>query len=70
MFIGKRKREDPGNAWVERSRRVHLLRKAIQMRDSGALSEEEFASLTSMLLEGRPVPNAADGATPTARKGA
>jgi hypothetical protein len=28
------------------------------MRDSGTLSEEEFAALTSRLLEGRPVPEA------------
>lgn len=62
MFIGRRKRGDPGNAWVERSRRVQLLRKAIQMRDSGALTDEEFASLSAMLLEGRPVPGATDGA--------
>jgi hypothetical protein len=32
------------------------------MRESGALSEQEFASLTSELLGGRPVPEAADRA--------
>jgi hypothetical protein len=57
MFIGRRNRH-PGGTWVERSRRVQLLRRAIQMRDSGALSEDEFASLSSLLLEGRPVPEA------------
>jgi hypothetical protein len=35
------------------------------MRDSGALNEQEFASLTSELLGGRPVPEAADRASET-----
>jgi hypothetical protein len=60
MFIGKRKRS-PGNAWVERSRRAQLLHQAIQMRDSGALSEEEFTSLSELLLEGRPMPDVPKG---------
>jgi hypothetical protein len=68
MFIGRRK-QHPGNAWVERSRRVQLLRKAIQMRDSGAISEEEFASLSSLLLEGGPVPEVPDQDTKTREKG-
>jgi hypothetical protein len=67
MFIGRRKRR-PGDAWVERSRRVQLLHKAIQMRDSGALSEEEFASLSSLLLEGRPVPEVPGEAAETGDK--
>jgi hypothetical protein len=61
MFIGKRKRP-PGDAWVERSRRAQLLHQAIQMRNSGALSEEEFTSLSELLLEGRPVPDVSEGA--------
>jgi hypothetical protein len=61
VFIGRRKRH-PGDAWVERGRRAQLLHQAIQMRDSGALSEEEFASLSSLLLEGRPMPEVADEA--------
>jgi hypothetical protein len=35
------------------------------MRDSGALNEQEFASLTSELLGGRPVPEATDRGTET-----
>jgi hypothetical protein len=35
------------------------------MRDSGTLSEQEYASLTSELLGGRPVPEAADRASET-----
>jgi hypothetical protein len=61
MFIGKHKRR-PGDAWVERSRRAQLLHQAIQMRNSGALSEEEFASLSELLLEGRPMPDVSQGA--------
>lgn len=48
---------------------MQLLRKAIKMRDSGALSDEEFDSLTAMLLEGRPVPGSTDGATPSPKRG-
>jgi hypothetical protein len=69
MFIGRRKRHSgnkpPGDAWVERSQRARLLREAIQLRDSGALSEEEFASRTSQLLEGGPVPETPDRASET-----
>jgi len=32
------------------------------MRDSGAMTQEEFASLTSQLLAGRPVVEAPDSA--------
>jgi hypothetical protein len=71
MFIGKRKRHSggkpPGDVWVERSRRARRLREAIQMHDSGALSEEEFASLSSRLLEGGPVPETPDRAPETPR---
>jgi hypothetical protein len=35
------------------------------MRDSGILSEEEIASLTSRLLAGIPVPEAPDRASET-----
>jgi hypothetical protein len=35
------------------------------MRDSGALSQQEYALLTSELLGGRPVPEAADRASET-----
>ena len=35
------------------------------MRDSGTLSEEEFASLTSRLLEGGPVPERPERAPET-----
>jgi hypothetical protein len=65
MFIGRRKRHPgghPGDAWIERSRRAQLLREAIEMRDSGAMTQEEFASLTSQLLAGRPVVEAPDSA--------
>ena len=69
MFIGRRRRrsgnKSPGDAWVERSQRARRLREAIQMRDSGTLSEEEFASLTSRLLEGGPVPERPDRAPET-----
>jgi hypothetical protein len=67
MFIGKRKRR-PGDAWVERSRRAQLLHQAIQMRDSGALSEEEFASLSEHLLQGSPMPDVSQGAVDGAEK--
>ena len=66
MFIGRHKRHPggkaPGDAWVERSQRARLLREAIQMHDAGTLSQEEFASLTSRLLEGGPVPETPDRA--------
>jgi hypothetical protein len=58
MFIGRRKRHPnghPGEAWIERSQRAKLLREAIEMHESGTLGQEEFASLTSELLAGRPV---------------
>jgi len=61
MFIGRHKRR-PGDAWVERSRRAQLLHQAIQMRDTGALSEQEFLSLSELLLEGRPMPDVSQGA--------
>jgi hypothetical protein len=64
MFLGRRKRH-PGGAWVERSRRAQLLRVAIQMRESGTLSEEEFDSLTSRILAGLPVPEVEDRASET-----
>ena len=72
MFIGRRKRrlrdKAPGDAWVERSRRARLLREAIQMHDSGTLNEEEFASLSSRILEGKPVPETPDRAAETRAK--
>jgi hypothetical protein len=67
MFLGRRKR-NPGDAWVERSRRARLLRTAIQMRDSGALSEEEFDTLTSRILAGLSVPEVPDPASETSDK--
>jgi methionine aminopeptidase len=40
---------------------------AIQMRDSGALSEEEFDSLTSRILAGLSVPEVEARASETRR---
>jgi hypothetical protein len=39
------------------------------MRDNGDLSDEEFASLSSLLLEGRPVPDAPDEVSETSPRG-
>ena len=35
------------------------------MHDSGTLNEEEFASLSSRILQGEPVPETPDGASAT-----
>jgi hypothetical protein len=54
MFL-RRRNPDRGSRWVERNRRRQLLWRAIELHNAGALSDQEFASLTSRLLGGQPV---------------
>jgi hypothetical protein len=59
MLLRRRKPAgDVGRA--ERYRRRQLLWKAIELHNAGTLSDEEFDSLTSRLLGGQPLTDAAE----------
>jgi hypothetical protein len=59
MLLRRRKPAgDIGRA--ERYRRRQLLWKAIELRNAGTLSDEEFESVASRLLGGQPVTDVAD----------
>jgi hypothetical protein len=60
MMLLRRRKPAGDLGRAERYRRRQLLWKAIELRNSGMLSEEEFASVTSRLLGGQPVTDVAD----------
>jgi hypothetical protein len=60
MMLLRRRKPAGDFGRAERYRRRQLLWKAIELRNSGTLSDEEFDSVTSGLTGGQPVADGAD----------